>query len=89
MPEYLDGNTPLADQESAIQFKEAKGFELVSLKASEDQGPANEVEFKRLPIGHRPKRIKLIEGESTEEGVVWSGEIYVEGSKQKAYAKRL
>jgi hypothetical protein len=84
MPETIDGTMTLEDQESAIQFKEAKGYELKSLKAAAGNPPTNEAEFKKLD-DDLPDLFKLVQGavpDDKEE--VWSGTIYVEGKKQKA-----
>jgi len=88
MNETIDGNQPLADQESAIQFKEAKGYELTALAADEDNPPMNVAEFKRLP-GGRPKRIHLTQDPLPPgEQEVWAGRIYVEGTMSDVVAYR-
>ncbi|MEK7674967.1 MAG: hypothetical protein AAB676_03915 [Verrucomicrobiota bacterium] len=89
MSETIDGSQPLADQESAIQFKEAKGYELTALAADETDPPMNTAEFKRLPIGQLPKRIHLTQGPVPAGGKrVWSGNIYIDGNASDALAYR-
>jgi hypothetical protein len=88
MNETIDGNQSLSEQESAIQFKEATGFELTALAADESNPPTNNASFKELPTG-RPKRIHLIRGSLPEgETEVLSGNIFVDGNKTDVVAFR-
>jgi hypothetical protein len=90
MPETIDGSLTLAEQESAIQFKEAKGYQLKSFKAGKKQPATNEAEFVKLPIGELLDLFTLVldlvpEGEKE----VWSGNIFVEGELKTAAAYRV
>lgn len=89
MSETIDGNMTLADQESAVQFKDAKGYQLQSLKAVGASPPTNEAEFEQLPDGQLPDLLKLVIGSvPVGETEVWSGTIYIEGKQKKAAAYR-
>jgi hypothetical protein len=90
MAESIDGKGTLAEQESAIQFKEAKGYRLKSLKSGKGQPPTNTASFDRLPIGEVPDLFTLaLEAVPDGEKEVWSGTIYVEGELKKAAAYRV
>jgi hypothetical protein len=53
----VEGSLSLSEIESAIQFEEAKSFEMETWKI--ENAKDNLVEFKRLPIGTFPKEFKL------------------------------
>lgn len=90
MPETIDGSQTLTEQESAIQFKEGKGYKLKTLKAGKKKPPTNEAEFERLPIGELPDLFTLVLDSVPEgEEEVWSGKIYVEGELKEAAAYRV
>lgn len=85
----IDGSQTLADQESAIQFKEAKGYALKSLAADTANPPENDAEFDKLPIGNRPSRIHLTVGAlPAGKNKTCSGNIYVEGNLADVIAYR-
>ena len=89
MRETIDGKQTLPDQESAIQFKEALGFELTAFAADETNPPLNNTDFNRLPIGQQPKPIHLTKGPLPPgETEVWSGRIFMEGKLADARAFR-
>lgn len=82
----LDGNMLLADQESAIRFVEAKGFEMLNIKKSIDGSITNIVMFRKLPIGMVLTKIcfSLTAGHLPD----WRGDIYVDGQVVCVEAKR-
>lgn len=90
MRETIDGDLTLAEQESCIQFKEAKGYRLRTLTAGVDDPPTNEAEFDKLPIGQLVDLIRLCVGSvPVDEEEVWNGTIYVEGEKKVVSAYRV
>ena len=90
MPETINGSMTLAQQESAIQFKEAKGYKLNSFKADPKNPPTNNAEFDKLPIGGLPDLFQLVLGSVPEgETQIWSGKIYVEAELKQAAAYRV
>ena len=89
MTETIDGSQTLAEQESAIQFKEAKGYALTALAADKDNPPLNNADFDQLPIGTRPKRIHLTGGSlPAGKTQVCVGNIYVERNLADVIAYR-
>jgi hypothetical protein len=89
MTDTLDGSTTLADQESAIQFREAKGYRLKTLASDSENPPSNNATFDQLPIGERPNRLHLtVDALPSGKTSVWDGKIYVEGVLTDAKAYR-
>jgi len=88
MTETLDGSQSLADQESAIQFKEAKGYSLTALAGDESNPPMNNADFDRLDTG-RPKRIHVTSPPLPQgKTQVCTGKIYVAGTLTDVIAYR-
>lgn len=89
MTETIDGSQKIEDQESAIQFKEAKGYNLKSIAADKANAPMNLAEFDQLQIGVRPKRIHLtLPPMPTGKTPVCTGNIYVESKPADVVAYR-
>lgn len=89
MTETIDGSQTLADQQSAIQFNEAKGYALTALAADKDNPPINNADFDELPIGNHPKRIHLTDRPlPTGKTQVCAGNIYVNGDLADVIAYR-
>ena len=87
MSETIDGSLTLAEQQSAIQFKEAKGYQLKTLKSGSKTPPTNEVEFDTLPIGQLPDLFTLVlDSVPDGEDKVWSGKIFIKGQIRQAAA---
>jgi len=85
----LDGTDSLADQESAIQFKEAQGYQLTTMYVSPDGPRTNVVECDELPPGQHPKRIHFTAGPLPAGKVqVWAGKIYVSSALNDVIAFR-
>ena len=87
--ETIDGMYDLNDTESAIQSKEAEGFEMKTLRAGAQPPPTNEADFKDLPAGELPDDFHLTLGNvPTGKEEVWSGTIYVQGKLKAAKGYR-
>jgi hypothetical protein len=91
MTKSTDGSKSLADQESAIGFQEAKGYEMTDLKPDTGSPPWNIATFNQLPAGEVPDDLHLAEdGTPTPGGVnvFWKGSMYIAGAVKPAFAYR-
>lgn len=89
MTKSLNGSTPLASQESALKFQEAKGYELQTIAPDPASPPFNVATLKQLPTGNVPAALHLTAAAlPAGKTAFWTGQMYSDGQMKATFAYR-